>query len=91
MPWIHRDDLVALLMFLGERKELTGPFNGTAPHLVPNHVFTKTFATALHRPAFFPVPAFVLKLLLGEMAGLLLGGQRALPKKALGGRSNIRI
>ena len=83
MPWIHREDLVRLVLFLADHSELTGAVNGTAPHPVTNREFTQTLAAVLHRPAIFPVPAFVLKLLLGEMSALLLGGQKAMPKKAL--------
>ncbi|WP_136255897.1 TIGR01777 family oxidoreductase [Onishia niordana] len=74
MPWIHRDDMVALLEFLLEREDLSGPFNASAPHPVTNAEFTSTLAKHLHRPAFMAVPSFVLKAGLGEMANLLLTG-----------------
>ena len=53
-----------------------------APSPTTNRVFTADLARALHRPAIFPVPAFVLRLVLGEMAGLVLGSQRVEPKVA---------
>ncbi len=81
--WIHRDDYVNLLLFLLDNESLSGLFNGTAPNPVTNRDFTKIFAKALHRPAFFHVPAWVLRKLLGELSGLLLTGQRVIPKNAL--------
>jgi NAD dependent epimerase/dehydratase family enzyme len=64
--------------------EVAGPLNVTAPNPVTNAEFTGALAAAMHRPALFPVPAFVLRGMLGrEMAdALLLEGQRALPAKA---------
>ncbi|MDT8311312.1 MAG: TIGR01777 family oxidoreductase, partial [Methylophaga sp.] len=82
MPWIHLDDIRDLLLFLAEHDNVSGVFNGTAPSPVTNNEFTKTLASVLSRPAFFRVPACVLKTALGEMATLLLGGQRAIPEKA---------
>ncbi|TMU24431.1 TIGR01777 family protein [Halomonas sp. ATBC28] len=74
MPWIHRDDLVAAILFLINQEDLSGAFNGCAPHPVTNATFTKTLASHLNRPAIFPVPAFVLKAGFGEMSRLLLTG-----------------
>ncbi len=57
--------------------------NATAPAPVTNAAFARALGTALHRPAFLPTPAFVMRLLLGEMAdGLILSGQRAIPERA---------
>lgn len=82
MPWIHLDDIRDLFLFLAEHDRIDGVFNGTAPNPVTNNDFTKTLAAALGRPAVFRVPACVLKAAMGEMASLLLGGQRAIPEKA---------
>ena len=79
MSWIHRTDLIAIIGTLLESKTLQGFFNGTSPEPVTNAEFSQTLGKVLNRPAFLPVPAFVLKILLGEMAELLLGGQRVLP------------
>ncbi|MGR8933597.1 MAG: TIGR01777 family oxidoreductase [Gammaproteobacteria bacterium] len=79
MSWIHRDDYIAIVKWLLAKPEWQGVFNGTAPHPVTNAEFTCSLAKLLRRPALLPVPAIALKLLLGEMADLLLGGQRALP------------
>ncbi|MDT8371639.1 MAG: TIGR01777 family oxidoreductase [Gammaproteobacteria bacterium] len=81
MPWIHIDDMVSLLTFLVENEQLKGVFNACSPSPVTNSEFTKTLAALLNRPAFFHVPASFLRLLLGEMARLLLTGQRAIPAK----------
>jgi hypothetical protein len=83
MSWIHREDLVNLIQFLAEKKEVRGAVNATAPNPVRMGEFSKTLGRVLHRPAVLPAPAFALKILLGEMAGVLLTGQRVLPKKAL--------
>lgn len=81
MPWIHRDDLVAAIIFLMNESTLSGAFNGSAPHPVTNAEFTKTLARQLHRPAIFPVPAFVLKAGFGEMSQLLLTGADMRPAR----------
>lgn len=81
MPWIHRDDLVAAILFLINQETLNGAFNGSAPHPVTNATFTKTLAKQLNRPAIFPVPAFVLKAGLGEMSRLLLTGADMRPAR----------
>jgi len=81
MPWIHRDDLVAAIIFLLNESALSGAFNGSAPHPVTNAEFTQTLAKQLHRPAIFPVPAFVLKAGFGEMSQLLLTGADMRPTR----------
>jgi len=81
--WVHIDDVVGAILFALDDARLTGPVNVAAPDAKTNAEFTKALGRALHRPAFLPVPAFALKLALGEMSGMLLGGQRAVPKKLL--------
>jgi len=83
MSWIHRDDLVGLLLWLLERDQAGGAYNGTAPTPVTNREFARTLGAALHRPALIPTPAFALRLGFGDMAQLLLTGQRVLPAHAL--------
>jgi NAD dependent epimerase/dehydratase family enzyme len=61
---------------------ISGAVNGVAPNPVTNAVFTRELARALHRPAVFPVPAFVLRALFGEMSSVLLGSQRVVPRAA---------
>ena len=81
MSWIHRTDFIAIIELLLNSPQLQGIFNATAPNPVTNAEFTRCLAKVLKRPAFLPVPAIVLKILLGEMAELLLGGQRVLPQR----------
>lgn len=84
MSWIHIDDLVGIILNTIINKKITGPINATAPNPVTNKVFSSTLARVLKRPAFLPMPAFILKLMLGEMAiELLLSGQRVIPNKML--------
>ncbi|HTM49722.1 MAG TPA: TIGR01777 family oxidoreductase [Bryobacteraceae bacterium] len=81
MSWIHIDDLVGIISH-ALRNPISGAFNGTAPNPVTNAEFTRQLASVLGRPAVFPVPGFALKALFGEMAEMLLGGQKALPRAA---------
>ncbi len=81
MSWIHRDDLIKMIIHLLNNQELSGVFNGTAPQPVTNNEFTKTLASSLNRFAFMHIPSIILKTGLGEMSRLLLGGQRVIPKR----------
>ncbi|QSA96614.1 TIGR01777 family oxidoreductase [Methylococcus sp. EFPC2] len=83
MSWIHLADHIAIQNFLLKDPQLSGAFNLTAPDPVTNAEFTRILAQSLKRPAGLPVPAAMLKLMLGELAGLLLGGQRVLPERIL--------
>ena len=83
MPWIHINDQIALIDFLVHENTALGPYNACAPHPVRNAEFAKILGRVLHRPAFMPAPAFALRLGLGEMSELLLGGQRAIPARLL--------
>jgi uncharacterized protein (TIGR01777 family) len=83
MSWIERDDLVRLIGHAIATPSLTGPVNATAPTPVDNRTFVRELAGALHRPAWLPLPAVVLRALAGGLADeLLIGGQRVLPDKA---------
>ncbi|WP_085715956.1 TIGR01777 family oxidoreductase [Pseudomonas sp. B28(2017)] len=83
MSWIHIDDQIALIDFLLHRNEASGPYNACAPKPVRNREFAKALGSMLHRPALMPMPAFALKVGLGELSLLLLGGQRATPVRLL--------
>lgn len=83
MPWVHREDLVRIIQFLIERDDLSGAFNGSAPHPVTNAEFTRTLAKQLGRPARLPVPAIALETLFGEMSRLLLTGADMRPARLL--------
>ncbi|MGF1682627.1 TIGR01777 family oxidoreductase [Photobacterium minamisatsumaniensis] len=80
-PWIHLDDMVNGILFLLQTPSASGAFNFSAPEPVTNKVFSQTLAQVLRRPHFLFTPAFVLQLVLGESASLLLDGQRAVPAK----------
>lgn len=79
MPWIHLDDLRASIIHAVFSETLHGAVNGTAPTPERNADLTRKLASAVHRPAIFPVPGFALKLVLGGFGGVLLAGQHALP------------
>lgn len=81
MPWIHIDDMVKGIIFLLHHETLNGPFNMVAPYATRNEQFSALLGQVLHRPAFMRVPASVVRLLMGESAVLVLGGQRAVPQR----------
>ena len=80
--WIHLDDLIALVEFSIATTAIHGAVNAVAPNPVTNTDFTRALASALHRPAIFPVPAAALRLLLGEMSQVVLASQRVIPLAA---------
>jgi uncharacterized protein (TIGR01777 family) len=84
MSWIHLDDLCNIFVKAVEDSSLSGPFNAVAPEPVTNRQLTHEIAKVLHRPLILPaVPAFVLKLILGEMSNIVVKGSRVSPKKIL--------
>lgn len=82
MSWIHRADLVSLLIRLCEDSAWSGIFNGVAPNPVTNRDFVATLRSALGEPLALPLPAPLLQLAVGEMSELLLTGQKVLPRRA---------
>jgi len=82
MSWIHIEDVIRLIRFALENDAMAGPVNTTAPEPVINAEFTRELASALHRPALFPVPRFALKMIFGEMAEVIIASQRAVPEVA---------
>ena len=83
LPWIHMKDEVRAIRFLMENEAAAGPFNLSAPHPVTNAEFSRALGQVMGRPAFFRVPAFAIRLVLGEMSTVVLKGQRAIPKGLL--------
>lgn len=81
MPWVHRDDVVAALIWMLETPEASGAYNVVSPNPATNREFTRCLANVLRRPAIFPAPAVILKMTLGEMSCLLLTGQQAVPAR----------
>lgn len=82
MSWIHLDDEIDLIQFLIGHPQAQGAVNATAPNPCTMKEFCRALGAVLHRPSWAPVPAFALRLLLGEMAEMLLTGQRVIPAKA---------
>src|SRR2546426_10460410 len=89
-PWIHLADEVGLILWVLDGT-VRGALNAVAPNPVRMKDFAHALGSALHRPALFSVPALVLRLGLGEMAEVLLEGQRAVPRKALDGGYRFRF
>ncbi len=82
-PWIHREDIAAILQWLLETPAASGAYNASAPNPVTNEAFTRALGRALGRPTVLPMPELALKLLFGEMSELLLVSSRMLPKRLL--------
>jgi uncharacterized protein (TIGR01777 family) len=81
MSWIHLDDVVGILL-LAANGALSGPVNAVAPAPVTNREFTKSLGAALGRWTIFPMPGFMLRLVVGEFATVLLSSQRVIPRAA---------
>jgi uncharacterized protein (TIGR01777 family) len=80
--WIALDDVIGAIHHAILDERLAGPVNAVAPRAVTNRELTRTLGRVLGRPTFFPVPAFALRLLLGEMANeMLLSGARVAPRR----------
>ncbi|MCP4572278.1 MAG: TIGR01777 family protein [bacterium] len=78
-PWIHIEDLVRVILFALDRDDLAGPVNAVVPAPPTQGEFARALAAAVDKPARWPAPGFVLRLLLGEKAAMLLASQRAVP------------
>lgn len=81
--WIHREDLVNLILQALTRPDMAGVFNATAPNPVRMAEFCQVLGEVLHRPSWLPVPDFALEVLLGDGAKVVLEGQQVLPKRTL--------
>ena len=81
MSWIHLQDWITIAETMINDQGMSGAYNATAVNPVTNQEFSSTLAESLNRPAFLPLPAFVLQTLLGEMSELVLGSQRVLPER----------
>lgn len=90
--WVHIQDLIRIILFLLENEGMDGPINCTAPNPVTNMEVTRVLNKVLHKRPLVPfVPGFVLKLVLGEFAGILLKGQRIYPGKLLASGFNFHF
>ena len=83
LPWIHIADEVGAIRFLIENRQASGAFNLCAPNPLTNAEFGRVVGRVMGRPAFMPTPAFALHLVFGEMATVLLDGQRQAPKRLI--------
>lgn len=81
MPWIHIEDMVNAILWLLDHDTLNGPFNMVSPYAVRNEQFAAILGEVMHRPALLRTPASAIKLMMGESAVLVLGGQHVLPEK----------
>ena len=83
ISWIHLEDQARALRFLIENEEARGAINITAPNPVTNGQLAKAIGGAMGRPSWIPVPGFAMRLAFGEVADVVLQGQRAVPKRLL--------
>jgi hypothetical protein len=81
--WIHVADFIAGVRFLMERADASGVFNLSAPRPLTNANFGKVLGRVMGRPSWIPVPAIAMQILFGEMASVLLEGQRVVPRRLL--------
>lgn len=80
-PWIHISDMVSAIHFLLSNRECNGAYNLCSPGITDNLRFTRALASSLKRPAFFTIPAFILRMFFGTSSSLLLKGQHMIPYK----------
>ncbi len=88
--WIHRDDVVNLIILALTRPDMSGVYNATAPNPVRMTELAQTIGQVLQRPSWLPVPSFALETLLGEGAMVVLEGQQVLPKRTLASGFNYQ-
>lgn len=81
--WIHQEDHARAFLFVKDHPEIAGPINFTSPNPVRNRELTKALGRALGRPTFMPVPAFMVRWVMGEFGEVVLTGQKVLPRRLL--------
>lgn len=81
--WIHHQDLVRAYLCLLDHPEISGPVNLTSPNPVRNRELAQALGRVLHRPSFMAAPAFMMRLVMGELAEVVLTGQKMIPRKLL--------
>ena len=92
ISWIHLDDLIDLIKYCIEYPGVKGTFNAVAPNPVTNREFTRSMASILEKPSFLPpVPGFMLKMILGEKASIILGGNKVSSKKIIDAGYNFKF
>lgn len=83
VPWIHRKDVISAIEFILKNNSLSGPVNISSPNPVTMKELATTIGEILHKPMWAPIPSFVVKAALGEMAEMLLTGQKVIPFKLI--------
>ncbi len=83
ISWVHRDDVTGAFLFMLDHGDISGPVNVTAPAPATMQEFCSALAKIMRRPCGFPLPGFLLKILMGAMAEIVLASQKALPEKLL--------
>lgn len=83
VPWVHRDDVVGMLLLAIDDPALRGPINAVSPNPVSSRELATAIGNVMSRPSWMPAPAFAIKLALGEAASILLTGQRVVPQRAI--------
>jgi uncharacterized protein (TIGR01777 family) len=83
MSWIHLDDVIGMIHWALTTPQVAGAVNATAPEPVTMKQFAAALGRILHRPSWAPVPAVMVRLLLGEMSELVLASQRVMPDAAV--------
>jgi uncharacterized protein len=81
--WVHMQDLTEAFVFLLRHPEMAGPVNMCSPEPVRNRDLARALGRVLHRPSFFPAPAFMIRLVLGEFGSVILKGQRVVPRRLI--------
>ena len=82
--WIHLEDVIGGISYLIENEKIEGVINFVSPQILNQKDFTKNVAKFIHRPSFFPTPAWIIKLLLGQMGDeLLIKGNKVKPERLL--------
>ena len=82
-PWIHIDDVIGIFLYAIDNENVFGILNAVSPNPVRMSEFCKTLGSVMHRPSLFKVPAFVLKIIFGEAADVLLTGARVIPERTM--------
>ena len=91
-PWIHVDDICGIYIKAVEDTSLNGAFNAVGPGHITNRDFMKAVAVSLNKPFIAPnVPSYVMRLVFGEMAGMLLEGSRVSPEKIISAGYDFRF
>ncbi|MCS6976434.1 MAG: TIGR01777 family oxidoreductase [Gemmatales bacterium] len=83
VPWIHWADEVGLILWALDNSQVRGPLNAVAPQPARNKEMMQAVGAAMNRPSFWPTPGFMLRLGLGEVADVVVRGQKVIPRKAL--------